>query len=229
MRRYSAFTLIELLIVVGIISILAAIAVPNFLEAQTRAKVSRVKADMRSLATAVESYAVDNTKYPFRQSEIYGPINDPQGDWAPPFNEKIYDPADPSSEKGMHTMTTPIAYITSLPKDIFNQPATALARPGNPYSDAIDYWNPLQTDLFVRAVDYVARKGVGRGWMLISVGPDLYIGVSPTGMPGNYPAPQPYHLMNTAWSLYDPTNGTVSSGNVYRFQGDLTQADLMGP
>ena len=64
MRR--AFTLIELLIVVAIIAILAAIAVPNFLEAQTRSKVSRVKADMRTLATALESYAVDsNGKYPF--------------------------------------------------------------------------------------------------------------------------------------------------------------------
>jgi prepilin-type N-terminal cleavage/methylation domain-containing protein len=46
-----AFTLIELLIVVAIIAILAAIAVPNFLEAQVRSKVSRAKADMRSIAT----------------------------------------------------------------------------------------------------------------------------------------------------------------------------------
>jgi type II secretory pathway pseudopilin PulG len=50
-----------LLIVVAIIAILAAIAVPNFLEAQTRAKVSRTHADMRSLATALEAYAVDNS------------------------------------------------------------------------------------------------------------------------------------------------------------------------
>src|SRR5512135_1472624 len=62
MRR--AFTLIELLIVVAIIAILAAIAVPNFLEAQTRAKVSRVRADLRTVATALEAYAVDNAKFP---------------------------------------------------------------------------------------------------------------------------------------------------------------------
>ena len=60
----SGFTLIELLIVVAIISILASIAVPNFLEAQIRAKVSRVKADMATLCTATEMYAVDNNVYP---------------------------------------------------------------------------------------------------------------------------------------------------------------------
>ena len=54
------FTLIELLIVVAIIAILAAIAVPNFLEAQTRAKITRVKSDLRTLATGVESYMVDH-------------------------------------------------------------------------------------------------------------------------------------------------------------------------
>ena len=64
LRHVSAFTLIELLIVVAIISILATIALPNFIEAQTRAKVSRAHAEMRTIATALESFAVDNGGYP---------------------------------------------------------------------------------------------------------------------------------------------------------------------
>jgi prepilin-type N-terminal cleavage/methylation domain-containing protein len=63
-RSNGAFTLIELLIVVAIIAILAAIAVPNFLEAQTRAKFARAKSDMRTIATALEGYRIDTNKYP---------------------------------------------------------------------------------------------------------------------------------------------------------------------
>lgn len=64
MDRCNSFTLIELLIVVAIIGILAAIAVPNFLNAQIRAKVARVQSDFRSIRTALESYRVDQNSYP---------------------------------------------------------------------------------------------------------------------------------------------------------------------
>ncbi len=62
MRR--AFTLIELLIVVAIIGILAAIAVPNFINAQVRAKISRVASDYRGLRTAMDVYQLDYNNYP---------------------------------------------------------------------------------------------------------------------------------------------------------------------
>jgi len=79
-RKDSAsFTLIELLIVVAIIAILALIAVPNFLEAQTRAKVSRVKADLRTLATALEAYYVDWNSYSYRNGRAENPDMDGWG------------------------------------------------------------------------------------------------------------------------------------------------------
>src|SRR5512141_1394212 len=63
-NRSRGFTLIELLIVVAIIGIIAAIAIPNLLNALARGKQKRTMADMRSIGTAVESYAVDNNVYP---------------------------------------------------------------------------------------------------------------------------------------------------------------------
>src|SRR6058998_374980 len=64
MRKNKGFTLIELLIVVAIIGIIAAIATPNLLNAIDRGKQKRTMADMRSVGTAIESYAVDNNFYP---------------------------------------------------------------------------------------------------------------------------------------------------------------------
>jgi len=99
-RLRRGFTLIELLIVVGIISILAAIALPNFLEAQLRAKIARIKADMRTVSVAWEAYAIDNNRYPV--------------DWD---NNPIGGEAD---QIGMVMVTTPIAYIESFPTDPFS-------------------------------------------------------------------------------------------------------------
>ena len=60
----KGFTLIELLIVVAIIGIIAAIAIPNLLNAIDRGKQKRTMADMRSIGTSVEAYAVDSNHYP---------------------------------------------------------------------------------------------------------------------------------------------------------------------
>lgn len=89
-REGRAFTLIELLIVVAIIGILAAIAVPNFLNAQVRARIARVQADMRTLSNALEMYRLDNNSYPV--------------DWGGPDVEY----------RSWRQLTTPIAYIGSL-------------------------------------------------------------------------------------------------------------------
>ncbi len=68
-RRNPGFTLIELLIVVAIIGVIAAIAIPNLLNAMDRGKQKRTMADVRSLGTALETYAIDNTLYPSQASE----------------------------------------------------------------------------------------------------------------------------------------------------------------
>ena len=63
-RSAKGFTLIELLIVVAIIGIIAAIAIPNLLNAIDRSKQKTTMADMRSVATAVELYAIDVSIHP---------------------------------------------------------------------------------------------------------------------------------------------------------------------
>lgn len=92
-RSRSGFTLIELLIVVAIIGILAAIAIPNFLNAQTRARVSRVKADMKALETALHMYRVDHNTF------LPGMGMNPPDQYRP--------------------LTTPVAYIARPPVDPF--------------------------------------------------------------------------------------------------------------
>ncbi len=93
---------------VAIIAILAAIAVPNFLEAQTRAKYSRVKSDFRAMQTALESYRVDANHYP--------PSPWPTACYTTPIGWP--NPPSPYSQL-CRELTTPNAYITILPKSPF--------------------------------------------------------------------------------------------------------------
>jgi len=99
--KNKAFSLIELLVTVGIIGILGAIAIPNFLEAQTRSKVSREKANLHTIATALESYRTDNEVYPYAALPEL----------------KI---ANPSKIDRLKQLTTPISYISQIPTDIFS-------------------------------------------------------------------------------------------------------------
>ncbi|RJP34129.1 MAG: prepilin-type N-terminal cleavage/methylation domain-containing protein [Candidatus Omnitrophota bacterium] len=103
MNKGQSFTLIELLIVVAIIGILAAIAVPNFRNAHMRALVARVQADFRSLANAVESYKVDQGIFPFDGND-YPELT------LEKFNQRAVQ----------QVLTTPISYIDHIPLDPFH-------------------------------------------------------------------------------------------------------------
>ena len=61
-KRRGAFTLVEIMIVVAIIALLAAIAVPGFLRARKRAQASRILNDLRLIDSAVDQYAIETNK-----------------------------------------------------------------------------------------------------------------------------------------------------------------------
>lgn len=182
-KNAYGFTLIELLIVVAIIAILAAIAVPNFLEAQIRSKVARVSAEFRSCATAIEAYRIDNNNYP-----IYN------------GRDQFIVPAIPEDD-GPHflpyELTTPVAYLSSLFNEIFEGKNT----PGNiPKIHEYHYFNRKQSPNFFRARE-IANFGLeqsGKAYFMSSNGPDLWCD-------------------GAGLKIYDPTNGTVSSGDLIRF------------
>lgn len=200
------FTLIELLIVVAIIAILAAIAVPNFLEAQTRSKVSRVQADMRTINTALEAYAVDNNAYP------------------PSIGRSPMEPLPRRNISGMdkRLLTTPIAYITTVPAEAF---VTQNPGPGAESGRLNIYGSH-------RGFGTVSYNLPFNSWMMWSIGPDLRT------QTGGY---RPLEIIERSEDLYvgfgledygptyngvryDPTNGTLSIGDIYRFGPNATEA-----
>lgn len=224
MKKLRGFTLIELLIVVAIIAILAAIAVPNFLEAQTRSKVSRVRSDHRSLATAIETYYIDTNEYPACTTDPDLSFDSQFYDTAPSeVGATFMAKTNTGGTETLNTITTPIAYISSIFPDPF---ADTKGKGFLYYSD-------------------------GRGWILGSWGPDvdeidggdlLWDEVDACGEPGGgtkqdevyytdgadgvetvykSTVAQPSILLLTGGSsegsyTYDPTNGTISPGDVWR-------------
>lgn len=185
-RGLLGFTLIELLIVVAIIAILAAIAVPNFLEAQTRAKVTRAKADIRTITTALEVYRIDNNKYIDATTnsdlEDHSNARGPAVNGIPPYALLIL-------------LTTPISYISAVPQEgPFGKYLGfgADEERGYQYESLVDRWTP----------QFLPRAYVGLPYYIIGVGPTK-----------RYSAHQNVTRWPRI-SPYDATNGTISTGDI---------------
>lgn len=209
MRGQSAFTLIELLIVVAIIAILALIAVPNFLEAQTRAKCSRVKSDLRTIAVGEEAYRVDWNSYTNMNTGSDNPwIN---GRWA-----------------GFEQLTTPVAYITSVPRDPFGQSRWSMTA------------GDVHPSVYEIGSGAVGIGSAGRQWEDSTLRPgrpsNIYMVESDGPNHFDDTIGDPFSTSNFPWDtiinpddpatvakaldlIYDPTNGTVSGGEILRMGG----------
>ncbi len=185
----SAFTLIELLIVVLIIAILAAIAVPNFLEFQVRAKIARVKSDHRAIATAMEAYLVD---------------------WNVYINDQDNNP-NSNNENGYRKLTTPIAYISGLAHDPFSRP---LRGGDKNYNHIAAFYEIGSGADATREGDRFPNRYVVQCYYISSFGPDHMRGQSNDDFP-----------FGTSLEPYDPTNGTMSEGDIYRFGGNYNEGD----
>lgn len=214
MKR-AAFTLVELLIVVVIIAILAAIAIPNFLEAQIRSKVSRARTDLRTVAVALESYAADENKYPPMLGH-WGQEGHRENGYGYSRNE-FWIGIPPQ-------LSTPIAYLTHLPIDVFKIGTRAPVqldetipdlRPfnsGDSFDMTLFFFNNLQYGASQnRTTIIVSNEGL---WRIDSLGPGAIAA-------NDHPDQNLWH--------YDASNGTISLGYISRTQKDPEAAAWQEP
>lgn len=96
--KQTGFTLIEVMVVVVILGILAAVVVPNIMNKPEEARVSKAKQDVRALEAALNAYKLDNYNYPSTEQGLQALVKKPSGSppanhWNGPYIMKL--PLDP--------------------------------------------------------------------------------------------------------------------------------------
>jgi prepilin-type N-terminal cleavage/methylation domain-containing protein len=183
-----AFSLIELLVVVILVAIMLAIALPSNMEYQTRVRYAQAKSDLRELAAATDAYYNDHSIYPF-PSNKFG-VQQPVGTiFSPPFETR--------TSVGI---TSPVSYLKARPFDPFN------------YSmDPEDIYVYVKSDVLYNDIkdDPLA---LSKGNALVGVNVEhseyLYLSVGTSG----FGTPFESMIDSNNFPEYDPTNGTASDG-----------------
>lgn len=202
MSQNRAFTLLELLVVVSVMGILSAIAIPNFIHSLGRAKVSRAISDMHSISIALEQYYLDHNAYPPDSSRPGVPVDN--------------YPWILEGRVECILLTTPVAYLSSLPGDPFHHPTIQY---GAGRKDAYAY--AADRGLWGEGPVAVAMKKSGKNWALFSLGPDRDLDVDHFRLnPNDLNEDIIREIVNkTHWSIFDPSNGLSSSGDLPWLQG----------
>jgi prepilin-type N-terminal cleavage/methylation domain-containing protein len=205
----SGFTLVELLVVVAIILILVAIALPHFKSAIVRSQVARSAGEIRGIVFALEIYIADWNVYPIDHHSDY--------------------PYTAPTDYGLTMLTTPFRYLTEWSYDPFgtrestdpNLQNISSSYTGGSGSDNPDCGGRLH---YGDRSAIKHEKGCSHAYSVIGIGPDRAQSIRgwrefPSGVPTyNYP---------TSLQSYSPTNGSLSSGDIFQLTGNWSLESVL--
>ena len=209
----GGFTLLELLVVMGIILILVAIATPNFLAVRTRSQVVVARAHTQAIERGLDLYSIDHRQYP------------------PTFSSAPADPLGLFARHQLSVLTSPISYVSSgalrdpfglIQAQIYDPSLSSdndfpkLGQP-NPEKSLLYFYYPSLTERSP------VRFPLINGASIISIGPDrkdslgAFRPFPPIFFERRTHTEAPGHPYDT---VYQPTNGVRSGGDIGGYAGE---------